>query len=250
VGQPVIHRESRGISVTPIGEAVLLHAQEVIASIERLDAELSQFTGGTKGTLRIAGNMSSIVQFLPEDIAAFKRAFPDVDIQIDEQTSSHVLRSLLEPDFDFGICNPVPGIEQFERLHYRSDRLYLAVPRNHRLGRQSVVRMADFAHENLVGLGHEASLTQLLARQAQELGEQLKVKISVSSLDALCRMVHVGLGVAVVPQHIGELYINTLDLDLVPIEESWALRDLYLVFRERQRLSAPAAALVNFLTRR
>ncbi|MBN9342604.1 MAG: TPM domain-containing protein, partial [Comamonadaceae bacterium] len=71
IGQPVIHRESRGISVTPIGEAVYRHAREVLADIERMEAELSQYATGAKGTIRIVGNMSSIVQFLPEDIAAF-----------------------------------------------------------------------------------------------------------------------------------------------------------------------------------
>ncbi|VCU68333.1 HTH-type transcriptional regulator GltC [Pigmentiphaga humi] len=250
IGQPVIHRESRGISVTPIGEAVLRHAQEVLAGIERLEAELSRYASGAKGTLRIVGHMSSIVQFLPEDLAAFKRVYPDVDIQIDEQTSSQVLRSLLESDFDLGFCNRVPGMEQVESLPYRHDRLYLAVPSRHRLARMAVVRLSDFAGESLVGLGQDASLTQLLEREAARLGASLRAKIRVSSLDALCRMVHVGLGVAVVPQHSGELYVDTLDLALIPIEEEWALRESFIVFRQRGGLTAPAAALVDFLARR
>jgi len=250
LGQPIIHRESRGISVTAIGEAVLRHAREVLAHIERLEAEVSQYATGAKGTIRIVGNMSSVVQFLPEDVAAFKRVFPDVDIRIEEQTSSQVLRSLAETDFDLGFCNKVPGIEQLEHLPYRSDRLYLAVPRRHRLAKAPVVRLRDFAGENIVGMGQGTSLTQLLEKEAARLGSPLHVKITVSSLDALCRMVHVGLGVAVVPQHSGELFVNTLDLALIPIEEAWAVRELFIVFRQRQGLTAPAAALVDFLTSR
>ena len=250
IGQPVVHRESRGISVTPIGEAVYRHAREVLAGIERMEAELSQYATGAKGTIRIVGNMSSIVQFLPEDIAAFKRVFPDVDIQIDEQTSSQVLRSLTENDFDLGFSNKVPGMERLEHLPYRSDRLVLAVPRRHRLAKTPVVRLRDFMDENIVGMGQGTSLTQLLVKEAGRLGATLHVKISVSSLDALCRMVHVGLGVAVVPQHSGELYVGTLDLALIPIDEPWAARELFVVFRQREGLSAPAAALVNFLMNR
>lgn len=250
IGLPVIHRESRGITVTPVGETVLRHAQAVVASIERLGAELSQFATGAKGNIRIAGNMSSIVQFLPEDIAAFKRMFPDVHIEIEEQTSNNVVRSVQELDFDMGFCNTVPGIEQLEHLHYRTDRLVLAVPKSHRLKQQPVVRMADFAGESFVGLGEEAALTQLLTRQAAALGAKVNVDIRVGSLDALCRMVHVGLGIAVVPQHIGELYINTLDIHLVPIDEAWATREMLIIFRQRDRLSAAATALLNFLAQR
>jgi DNA-binding transcriptional LysR family regulator len=250
IGLPVIHRESRGITVTPVGEAVLRHAQDVVASIERLGAELSQFATGSKGHIRIAGNMSSIVQFVPEDIAAFKRVFPEVDIQIEEQTSNNVIRSVQELDFDLGFCNLVPGVEQLEHLPYRADRLVLAVPKGHRLAALPVVRMTDFLGESFVGLGEEAALTQLLARQATALGAHLNVDIRVGSLDALCRMVHVRLGIAVVPQQVGELYVNTLGLHLLPIEEDWAVRELVVIFRQRDRLSAPAAALVNFLIHR
>jgi len=250
IGLPVIHRESRGISVTPVGETVLRHAQAVLASIERMEAELTQFATGAKGRIRIAGNMSSIVQFLPEDIAAFQRVFPDVDIQIEEQTSSQVLRAVHEADCDLGFCNRIPGVEQLERLPYRSDRLSLAIPGRHRLGKIPVARLADFVDEPFVGLGDEATLTQLLARQAEALGKRLNVKIRVGSLDALCRMVHVGLGIAVVPQHIGELYLNTLDLRLLPIEEDWAVRELVVVFRQREGLPPAAASLVNFLAHR
>ena len=88
----------------------------------------------------------------------------------------------------------------------------------------------------------------LLSQQAQAIGKDLNVKIRVRSLDALCRMAHVQLGVTVVPQQIGELYLNTLNIRLVPIAEPWAARSLVVVCRDRDRLTAPAAALVNFLT--
>lgn len=250
IGLPVIQRESRGISVTPVGETVLRHAQAVIASIERMGAELSRFEQGVKGSVRVAANMSSIVQFLPEDIAAFKRAFPDIDVELDEQNSENVLRSVQELDFDLGICNRIPGIEEVEHLPYRADRLFLMVPAGHRLAGLAVARLPDFVGESFVGLGDAAALSRLLAREAGRIGARLDVKIRVGSLDALCRMVHVHLGIAVVPQHVGELYVNTLDVALIPIDEPWALRELAVVFRQRERLSAPAASLADFLTSR
>ncbi|NML32300.1 LysR family transcriptional regulator [Paraburkholderia antibiotica] len=250
IGLPVIHRESRGISVTPVGEMIYRHALAVIEQIEYLSADVSRYATGAKGTIRIVGNMSSIVQFLPEDIAAFQRAFPDVEIEIEELTTSQVMSSVQELNVDLGICNLVPGVEKFEHIPYRTDRLVLMVPNGHPLARKTVVGLADFAGESLVGLGSEAALTQLLEREAEALGATLRVKVRVGSLDALCRMVHVGLGLAVVPQQIGELYIKTLNVRLLPINESWAMRELVVIFRQRERLAAAAAALLDYLTQR
>lgn len=250
IGLPLIHRESRGISVTPVGEMMYRHALAVIERIEYLSADVSRFASGAKGTIRLVGNMSSIVQFLPEDIAAFQRAFPDVEIDIEELITSEVLSSVRDLDVDLGICNLVPGVEKFEHLPYRTDRLVLMVPNGHALARKGVIGLADFAGESLVGLRGEAALSQLLAREAQAFGATLRVKVRVGSLDALCRMVHVGLGLAVVPQQIGELYTNTLNVRLLPINEPWALRELVVIFRQRERLSAAAAALLDYLTQR
>jgi DNA-binding transcriptional LysR family regulator len=250
IGLPVIHRESRGISVTPVGETVLRHARAVIGSIEAMGAELSQFSSGAKGKVRLVGNLSSIVQFLPEDIAAFQRLFPHVDIDLEEQTSSDVMRSIQEHAADIGICNCIAGTEQFEQLPYRTDHLMLMVPHNHALSSATTVGLADIVNENFVGLGDDSALTQLLAQEAIHLGATLKIKIRVSSLDALCRMVHVGLGIAVVPQQIGEMYTSTLDVQLVPIRDPWAVRQLIVIYRDREQLTATTMSLLNFLVNR
>lgn len=247
IGLPVIQRQSRGITVTPVGETVLRHALAIIGNLESLGAELSQYVSGAKGNVRIVANLSSIVQFLPEDVAAYQRIFPEVNIDIEEHNSVDVVRLLAERAADFGICNAIAGIEEFEHVHYRTDRLSVMLPESHRLGSAVKLQFSDVLQENFVGLRGDSALTILLAQEAAALGAELAVKIRVGSLDALCRMVHAGLGIAVVPHQVGELYINTLNVSLVPLSDVWATRQLIIVFRARDQLNATAATLVNFL---
>jgi DNA-binding transcriptional LysR family regulator len=49
IGLPVIQRQSRGITVTPVGETVLRYALAIIGSIEQMSAELSRFWAGVPG---------------------------------------------------------------------------------------------------------------------------------------------------------------------------------------------------------
>ncbi|MGF6817878.1 DNA-binding transcriptional LysR family regulator [Paraburkholderia atlantica] len=247
IGLPVIQRQSRGITVTPVGETVLRYALAIIGNIEQMSAELSRFSTGVKGRVRVVANLSSIVQFLPEDVAAFGRAFPDVSIELEEENSADVLRIVDEHGADFGICNPVAGSEAFEQVPYRQDRLAVLVPGGHRLASAARVSFDDLLHDSFVGLRSESALTRLLAQQAASAGRQLDVRMRVSSLDALCRMVHAGLGIAVVPEPVGLLYVNTLDVRLLPLADPWAERHLIIIFKAREQLSASAAALVSFL---
>ncbi|NVH73125.1 LysR family transcriptional regulator [Paraburkholderia sp. JPY432] len=247
IGLPVIQRQSRGITVTPVGETVLRYALAIIGNIEQMSAELSRFSTGVKGRVRVVANLSSIVQFLPEDVAAFGRAFPDVSIELEEENSADVLRIVDEHGADFGICNPVVGSEAFEQVPYRQDRLAVLVPGGHRLASAARVSFDDLLHDSFVGLRSESALTRLLAQQAASAGRQLDVRMRVSSLDALCRMVHAGLGIAIVPEPVGLLYVNTLDVRLLPLADAWAERHLIIIFKAREQLSASAVALVSFL---
>ncbi|SIO69155.1 DNA-binding transcriptional regulator, LysR family [Burkholderia sp. GAS332] len=247
IGLPVIQRQSRGITVTPVGETVLRYALAIIGNIEQMSAELSRFSSGAKGRVRVVANLSSIVQFLPEDVAAFGRVFPEVSIELEEENSTDVLRIVDEHGADFGICNRVAGSEAFEQVPYREDRLAVLVPGGHRLANVSRVGFEALLDDSFVGLRSESALTQLLAQQAASAGRQLDVKIRVSSLDALCRMVHAGLGIAIVPEQVALLYVNTLDVRLLSLSDAWAVRHLIMIFKSRDQLSASAAALVGFL---
>ncbi|SOF00679.1 DNA-binding transcriptional regulator, LysR family [Burkholderia sp. OK233] len=247
IGLPVIQRQSRGITVTPVGETVLRYALAIIGNIEQMSAELSRFSSGAKGRVRVVANLSSIVQFLPEDVAAFGRAFPEVSIELEEENSADVLRIVDEHGADFGICNPVAGSEAFEQVPYREDRLAVLVPGGHRLAAASRVAFDELLDDSFVGLRSESALTKLLAQQATSAGRQIDVKIRVSSLDALCRMVHAGLGIAIVPEQVGLLYVNALDVRLLSLSDAWAVRHLIMIFKSRDQLSASAAALVGFL---
>ncbi|CAB3785370.1 LysR family transcriptional regulator [Paraburkholderia fynbosensis] len=247
IGLPVIQRQSRGITVTPVGETVLRYALAIIGNIEQMSAELSRFSSGAKGRVRVVANLSSIVQFLPEDVAAFGRAFPEVSIELEEENSADVLRIVDEHGADFGICNQIAGSEAFEQVPYRQDRLAVLVPGGHRLANAPRVTFDELLEDRFVGLRSESALTRLLAQQAASAGRQLDVRIRVSSLDALCRMVHAGLGIAIVPEQVGLLYVNALDVRLLPLSDAWAVRRLIMIFKAREQLSASAAALVGFL---
>lgn len=247
VGLPLIQRHTRGVTVTQAGQTVLRHAIKLIGDIEAMGAELSHLYSGAKGHVRVAANLSAIVQFLPEDVAAFQRLFPEVDIELEERHSPDVLRSVRDREVDFGICNHSSDIDGLGWAPYRRDRLAVMLPAGHSKATARQLSLQDIVEETFVGLGPESALTKMLAARAHDIGDTLKVKIRVTSLDALCRMAHAGLGIAVMPQQVAELYLSALDVVVKPLSDPWARRELGIVCLDPDRLSASASALRRFL---
>lgn len=249
VGLPLVERHARGVRPTVAGETVLHYAHQIISHVEGLGAALSRLHTGTRGQVQVAANLSAIVQFLPEDIAAFQRVFPEVDIDLDEQHSPDVLRLVRERAVDFGICNRTAAAQDLEQLPYRHDRLAVMLPAAHPKASAGILSLQDLAGEIFVGLRENSALTQQLAEQARLLGVALSVRMRVASLDALCRMAHAGLGIAVVPQRIAEMYLHSLDVSVCPLSDPWAQREICILYLGEGQLSATADTLVRFLAR-
>jgi DNA-binding transcriptional LysR family regulator len=78
----------------------------------------------------------------------------------------------------------------------------------------------------------------------------VKLRIRTSGFDAVSRMVHAGLGVAIMPQLVAESYRASLRLGAILLDEPWATRALDLCVRDVASLPAAARLLVDHLTKR
>jgi DNA-binding transcriptional LysR family regulator len=247
LGNPLLQRHSRGIHPTPAGQSFLHHARNVLFGLERMQSELSDYADGAKGQIRVHASISATVQFLPEDLGGFVRAHPDINIDLEEHLSSEVVRAVQEGAADFGICNTASGMGELQTLPYRQDQLVLIVPRTHALARQTSVAFADTLELDHVGLHSNSSIYVAMRQAAVDLGKSIRLRIQVSGLDAMCRMIHNGLGVGVMPLRAFTLMHNAGELAAVPLTDPWAHRNIALVARDFSTLPRSARLLVDHL---
>lgn len=247
VGTQLLYRHARGVDLTPAGESLLHHARSVLFSLDKMQGELSEYAQGVRGHVRIHASISAILQFLPEDLGSFTRAHDQVKIDLEEHLSAEVVRAVREGAADLGLCNAATGLGELQSLPYRRDRLVLIVPRGHALSERSAIAFADSLDFDQVGL-HSTSTIYLAMRQAaEEAGRTIKLRIHVTSLDAMCRMIDNGLGVGVMPQRAFELMHGVGALQSVPLSDPWAERELRMVARDFSSLPVTARLLVEHL---
>ncbi|TBW00003.1 LysR substrate binding domain-containing protein [Azotobacter chroococcum] len=101
---PLLVRSKRGVVPTPAGQALLRHARQLMRDMERLQGELSEYAEGARGHVRILANVSSIMEFLPEEISEFLLANEHIQVDIEERFSPNMVRGVAEGNADLGIC--------------------------------------------------------------------------------------------------------------------------------------------------
>jgi len=90
-------------------------------------------------------------------------------------------------------------------------------------------------------------MEQLLRRQAALVGRLPTYRMQVSSLDAACRLVKAGLGLAILPLEAATPHAGAGQLALVPLAEPWAARRFVVVTRAEPLISSSARLLAGHL---
>ncbi len=253
VGSSLLYRNARGATPTPAGQSLLHHARSVLFSLDKMQGELSEYADGVRGHVRVHANISAIVQFLPEDLGTFIRAHEQIKIDLEEHLSTEVVRAVHEGAADLGICHTghtgTSGQPLGLQTHpYRQDHLALVVPRNHPLAERPTLAFAESLDWDHVGLHANSSIYLAMHAAAATTGRGIRLRIRVTGLDAMCRMIHNGLGVGLMPQRAFELMHGVGDLACVPLSDTWARRQIDLVARDFSSLPVTARLLVAHLS--
>jgi DNA-binding transcriptional LysR family regulator len=247
-GTPLLVRRSKGVELTPAGQTLLARARGVLNQASQLSDELGEFASGIRGHVRVFANISSIVEFLPAALASFLAKHRDIRVHLEEHVSSVTAQAVADSIADIGIISGGAPVSGLTLIPFRNDELVLVVAPKHPLAARKSLSFADVLEYDFVGLHSNSSLHYLLFRKAAEIGRPLKLRIQVTSFDAVCAMVAAGLGVGIMPRAAATPYIDSLGLKSIGLRDVWAKRELYLCIRAKENLSSAAREFVNHLT--
>ena len=240
-------RSNKGTEPTAAAYALLNLARGVLNDLDGIASQMRDYGAGVRGHVRVVANISAITQFLPAQLQSFMALHPQVDVRLQEQISSAIAHSVAENAADVRILNEGSYGERVTLLPYSTDELVLVVPTGHALARRRTVRLVDALPFDFVGAHPGSAINNQLAQAASVTGLPLRLRIQVTSYDAMCLMVNAGLGVGVMPRGSAALYQGQLAVRTVTLDEPWAQRQLALCVRSEESLSSVARLLVDHL---
>jgi DNA-binding transcriptional LysR family regulator len=250
LGAQLLRRTAHAVEFTAAGRSVLARARAILNEMDALADELAAFTEGTRGSVRFAGSVFSLMHQLPSELASFRREFPQVALEFQSRSSGQVVQMLLRDEIDVGIFAATEVPTGISAKVYDEDTLILLVPEHHALAGRASVTLADIAGFDLVSSPQGTETRQLIADQARRRGLRLHSSIEVGSLDATVLMVRAGLGVAIVPSRAWEALGPFRGLARVPIGERWAHRQLLVGMASATFMATPAGRLFSRLAER
>ena len=220
----------------------------ILQQTERMRGELGDYAQGLKGHVRLLANTSALSEFLPETLAAFLTAYPNIDVDIEERPSYEMVEAISQGLADAGILSDAVDLGDLEIFPFGHDQLVVIVPHGHRFTERRTIAFHEVLDEELVGMSYSSALQQYLGHQAAPLGRQPRLRVRVNSFEAVGRMVEQGVGLAILPDSAALRCRKSMDIASIPLAEAWALRRLIICCRRFAALPVHAQRLIEHLT--
>lgn len=149
LGQALIDRYRRPMTLTPAGEFFYLHAQKSVGELNELIA-LTQNFGKSSNTLTIGFVASILYGLLPEIISKLKSILPSLDIKLIEVSSNDQIHALKSGEIDVGFGRFLLPDDFVKQIFLRHEPLAVALPIQHRLANSSSIPLRELIDETLI----------------------------------------------------------------------------------------------------
>lgn len=203
LGQSLFDRTAREVRLTEVGAAVLQRARAALQEVAGARLAVDELTGMVRGHVVVGMVVACSGLDLPELLAGFHRAHPNVEITLSEDNSDRLLEALQRGQLDMALVGlasaPPAGIETQVIL---DEAFVAAVHPTDVLARRSSVTLDALSERALICLPRGTGLRTCLEDACADAGFQPRVAFEASAPTMLAEIAGRGLGVAILPESV------------------------------------------------
>ena len=241
----MFHRTTRNVALTAEGELFRERAQRLLEDIEASFADVRDRAAGRKGRVAVAALPSLAANVLPGILAAYRKRFPGVTIELFDCLSDRCLECLSDGRVDFALTAPGPRLAEFDSRLILSEGFHLVCHRGHALAGRKKVQLSDLKGFEMVHLARVSSVRQHVEPVLGKVGTRYS-GLEVEQLATVAGLVAAGLGISLVPE-LTLYQFRRPELVSIPVEAKNLTRPIFVVQRRGMRLSPPAELLLKMI---
>jgi DNA-binding transcriptional LysR family regulator len=246
VGLPLFEQIGKRLYLTDAGQKLYVTCKDIFEQMAQFEMAIADLKGMKQGQLRLAA-ITTTKYFLPRLLGPFCERYPGVDVSLNFSNHERVLQSLSDNLYDLYIVSQLP--ETTDVLSYRviENPLVVLAPQNHPLTREQNLTLERIAQEPFIMRESGSGTRKVVQQLFEEHDLALKVRLELSSNEAIKQAIVGGLGISVLSIHTLALEgtngpLAVLDVQGFPIDRHW-----YAIYPAGKQISIIAQTFVNYL---
>ena len=214
VGALLFHRVPHGAELTPAGQAFLTVVDGIPALAERGIRFAQRAHRGEAGVLRVGFTASSAFNLVvPGTLRAFRRAYPGVELLLEEANTTRLADGLDSGTLDIAFLRPEGASSKAFSLRTLSEEpMILALPMAHAAAGEDEVSLAGLMNDPFILFPRSVGpiLHDTITGTCRKAGFEPRVEQEAPQISSILSLVAAELGVSMVPASMSQLHIAGL----------------------------------------
>ncbi len=248
LGERLIDRAGKDLLLTDAGRLVVDYARRFENLKAEMENALAELRDNSAGRLTVGANESTSLYLLPH-VAAYRRLYPRVHVQVRRSLSSKIPSQLVEGDLELGVISYDPKDPRVSSTVIYTDHLAFVVSPRHRFAARKSVSIRDLGMETFIAHNVVSPYRNLVLRAFQKHRVPLHMDVEMPTVETIRTMVQANEGVAFLPRMCVERDLERRTLREVAVKELKLARQIRLVYPARRGLSHAAAAFLDLVRR-
>lgn len=206
----LFRRKPRGVELTDAGRAYLESARAIMSQLGQATETTRRTSRGEQGRICIGITPSTPFHpFVPRIIRAFRDAFPQVSVRLEEGPGSELIEQLRNERIDAAFTRtPMVDPEGLVVSRLLEEPLVVALPSNHALVGHRAVSLKRLARETFIVYGPPGRGYDMAMVACNAAGFSPSIGQEVPRVTSLLALVATGLGIALVPASLQQMHID------------------------------------------
>lgn len=248
LSEPLFDRLGKSIKLTAAGELLIDYAKRLLQLRSEALEVMGELRGLGRGTLSLGANETTCLYLLPEVLASFKQAYPQVQVDIHRAITRAITEKVVDGSLDFGIVTMPIHNPRLEAITIHQDDMALIVSPSHRLAARRSVQMTELASEPFILHKIGTTTRERLVKHFIDGGVKMKVTMELASIETIKRFVSIGMGISIVPRLCIAKEIEDKSLRALTIRDARFQRRLGLIYNKGRYQSQAAKAFLALMS--
>jgi DNA-binding transcriptional LysR family regulator len=185
LGARLFERRPRGVRLTAAGEVFVAYLREQSDDVERMKSQIEELKGMRRGTVRIACSQALALEFLPREIAEFRKRHPLVAFDVKVLDHEQAMIALAAYEVDLVLVFRPPFLASFQPLMSLEQRIVAVMSADHPLADRKTIRLRDCAAYPVALPERSIGGRQLLEEVTARTGIAFKIAAESNSFELL-----------------------------------------------------------------
>lgn len=247
LGQKLFDRSAHGMTVTVAGDTLARLVTPIVRDVEYAKQEMARLNGRISGRVSV-GLITSVAQStMASSSATVAHKYPDIMLSACEGYTETLMDWVNSGQLDFAIINVPRKRIPLASHHIMDEEMVLACRKEAAIEVPANLRFKHLAQFDLVMPSKRHGLRMILEENAAAAGIELKPRLEIDTLPALCDVIATTNLVTVLPTIALQQALATGRVRAHRFSEARVSRSIAWVHHPRRVVSATATAVLDII---